>query len=57
MATKSIFKNITIKDRQLGRRLIDALEHAQTPKPDPVIIKKKVRELTRAEIRDIFADR
>lgn len=54
MATKSICKNITIKDKNLGRSLVNALENAQNKTSKNVIYSKMVKEIKGEKIKDLF---
>ena len=54
MATKSILKNIRIKDAKAARRLVGAMERSQEKQPRPVVVKRSVSEATREEVRAIF---
>ena len=54
MATKSILKNISIKDNASARHLADALEHANEKREKTVDINHAVSEASREEIRFIF---
>ena len=49
MATKSITKDIRIKDPVLGRSFANALENCSGKYAQEVIIPKKVREIKTAE--------
>ncbi len=56
MATKSILKNISIKNNASARNLVRALEHAGEKKEKPVDMGHAVSEASRDEIRLIFAN-
>ena len=56
MATKSIFKNIVIRDDKTASRLATALE-GKSPKGKDVTIKKKCQEITGSKIKEIFGDK
>jgi len=57
MATKSITKNIDIKDKTLGKSLVVALENAKGKKAKEVVYSKAYRELHGEEIRKIFGEK
>ena len=40
MATNSILKNVTIRDRKMGRDFVYAIENASRKKSPPVVISK-----------------
>lgn len=54
MATKSITKNIDIRDKALGKSLVVALENAKGKKSKEVVYSKTYREIHGDEIRKIF---
>lgn len=54
MATKSILKNISIKDNASARNLARALEHAGEKHDKPVDIGHAVSEASREDVRLIF---
>ena len=54
MATKSITKEIHVKDRQMGRSLVLALENAERKKGDDVVFKKSVKIVRKDEIKKLF---
>jgi len=56
MATKSILKNIDVKDRHFGRTLVNALEKAKKQKGKPVTLSKACYELKGESIKAIFGD-
>lgn len=56
MATKSIFKNISIRDEKLATRLANALEGTHS-KGKKVIISKSYQEVTGEKIKEIFGDK
>jgi hypothetical protein len=57
VATKSIYKNVRIKDKGLGRRLVIALENAQKHKGKEVTLSKTLTEVKGETIRQIFGDK
>lgn len=54
MATKSILKNINIRNRLLCRNLLIALENAEGKKGKKVILSKPYVEVKGKEIKEIF---
>lgn len=54
MATKSILKEIKIKDRISARRLIDALENAGKVREPKVTLSRTVSNATESEIKQMF---
>ena len=54
MATKSILKNITIREKNLGKGLLYALENAKNKSCQQVNLSKKNQELTNEEILRMF---
>jgi len=54
MATKSILKNVDIKDRKLARSFIYALEKAQSKKSKEVHLSRTCSEATGDEIKKLF---
>ena len=55
MATKSILKNISIKDNASARHLADALEHANEKRERAVEINHVVSEASREDIQRMFS--
>ena len=56
MATKSIYKNVVIKDKQLIRNLASALENAQEKTRKDVCITKPWGEVKKGQIRGFLGD-
>lgn len=56
MATKSILKTITIKDKSASRSLINALEHADEKAAKEVSYSKSVRTADREQVQKMFGD-
>ncbi len=54
MATKSIFKNIVIKDKILSKKLVLALENAKEKESKQVVLSKSYHEVKKGQIEDIF---
>lgn len=57
MATKSILKNVMIKDRHSARRLVSALENASGKSEKKVTLSRTYSEMGRDEIRAVFGDK
>lgn len=56
MATKSIYKDITIKSKPLARNFISALENAKNKKSKQVTLRKKYTKLDKSRIKDMFGE-
>jgi hypothetical protein len=56
MATKSIYKNVVIKNSSLSRTLVSALENAQNKTSKDVRLSKSCRGLKRGQIKDILGE-
>ena len=54
MDTKSILKNVNIRDKKLGRNFVNALEEAQSKKNTEIKLEKDFRNVTQDEIKDLF---
>lgn len=54
MATKSMLKNVDIKEKYLGRNLVNALEEATRNKKKKVNTKISCEEVTKEKLKDIF---
>lgn len=54
MATKSILKNIIIKDERVGRSLVSSLEKAKDKEVTVVVMSNKVKEIKGDEIGALF---
>lgn len=54
MATKSILKNINIKDKRLARTFIEALSEAEDTKYIPPKLSRECREVTSDKIKEFF---
>lgn len=57
MATKSVLKNVMIKDRRSAHRLVSALENAKNKSEKKVILSRTCSEMGRDEIRAVFGDK
>jgi|ADurb_Total_1013_FD_contig_21_1924691_length_248_multi_5_in_0_out_0_1 hypothetical protein len=56
MATKSIFKNVVIKDKQLTKNLVSALENAQKKGSKVVRLSKSYHEVKKDRIKDFWGE-
>jgi len=54
MATKSILKDVKIKDKQLAHTFIAALDQAENSKYKTVQITRECKELTGDKIKEFF---
>ena len=54
MATKSILKDVNIKDRKLAHTFVKALDDAKNKKYEQVQISRKCRELPGEKIKAFF---
>lgn len=54
MATKSILKDINIRDRHSTRKLIDALEGSKSKKVKEIKMTKTVKDVPKDKIKAIF---
>mgnify|MGYP005851999179 CR=1 FL=1 len=54
MATKSILKNINIKDKRLARTFVNALSEAESTKYEPSHLSRKCKEITGDKIKEFF---
>lgn len=57
MATKSIYKNVNIKSKDLTKGLLNALEHGMGKKAKEVIFTKAVEEVKGEDIKKYFGVR
>ncbi len=56
MATKSIYKNVVIKDAQLKKNLVLALENAQNKTSKPVQMSKPCRNIKKEQVKEFFGE-
>lgn len=57
MATKSITKNVTLRNKVLGRNFVNALEYAQQKaNSTPKTFSKQHRDLKGDDIKKLFGD-
>jgi len=54
MATKSILKNINIKDKRMARNLVKALEYAENVSAKKVDVSKSCISVSRDQIKMLF---
>lgn len=54
MATKSILKNINIKDKRLARTFVEALSEAEDTKYTPPKLSRDCKEVTSDKIKEFF---
>ena len=54
MATKSILKNVDIKDKRLGKSLVVALENAAGKKSKDVTLSRTYSDIHGEKIKEIF---
>ena len=54
MATKSIYKNVTIKRKNLCQDLVSALEQAKEKPAKQVQVSKRVEEVKKEQIKSFF---
>lgn len=55
MATKSILKNVDIKDRKLGKSLVVALEHAAGKRSKDVELTRTYEDVRGDKLRSILS--
>lgn len=56
MATKSIMKNVDIRDKKLCRAFVDALENAEGKKSKEVVLSRTFKEISGDKIKKIFGE-
>ena len=56
MATKSITKNIDIRDKELCKTFISALENAEKKRSKEVSLSRSFIELKGEKIKELFGD-
>ncbi|MCB7321226.1 hypothetical protein [Lacrimispora sp. 210928-DFI.3.58] len=56
MATKSILKDVSIKERSLAHTFLDALDNAKSKKHEQVQISRKCSEITGDKIKEFFGE-
>jgi len=56
MATKSIMKNVDIRDKRLCRAFISALENAHGKKSKEVSLSRTFKEISGDKIKELFGE-
>ncbi len=56
MATKSILKNINIRNKNLCRNFVNALENAEGKKAKEVVLSRSCTEIKGEIIKEIFGN-
>jgi len=56
MATKSIFKDVRIKNKELAKKFVCALENAEKVPQRDVLMSKKCSEASTESIKELFKD-
>lgn len=56
MATKSILKNVDIRNKKIGRDFVNALENAHDKVSKEVILSKPCTHVNRQDIRKLFGE-
>ena len=56
MATKSIMKNVDIRDRKLCRSFVEALENAEGKGSKEVILSRTFKEVSGDKIKELFGE-
>lgn len=54
MATKSILKNVDIKDKKLGKQLVLALENASSKKSKQVTLSRTYQDIRGEKIKEVL---
>ncbi len=54
MATKSIYKDVRIRDKHFGRSLANALENSRESKSKEVVFQRTPQRIEKSEIRKFF---
>ena len=54
MATKSIYKNVRVRDKNLGRSLANALENSRESKAPKVIFQRTPQHVSKDDIKKFF---
>lgn len=54
MATKSMLKNVNIKDKRFARTFVEALENAGAKKYTPAQLSRECTEITGDKIKEFF---
>lgn len=56
VATKSITKNVDIRDKKLCRTFVDALENAEKKHAKEVSLSRSFKEVKGSKIKELFGD-
>lgn len=56
MATRSILKNVDIRDKKLAKEFINALENSKNKRTKEVVISKTVKTIDASQIKEIFGN-
>ena len=56
MATKSMLKNIVLRDRKLANNFLSALEKAGKKKSKKVILERNIEEVKGEDIKKLFGE-
>lgn len=54
MATKSILKNVDIKNQHLGKSLVIALENASNKQSKDVILSRRYKDIQKNDIKSVL---
>lgn len=54
MATKSILKNVDIKDKKLGKQLVIALENASSKSSKQVTLSRTYQDIRGEKIKEVL---
>lgn len=54
MATSSIFKDVRVKRKSLGRNFVRALENAESMPAKEIVMSKRVQEIKGESIKRLF---
>lgn len=54
MATKSILKNVDIRDKKLGREFVNALENAYQTTDKEIVLSKPCTKMKQKDIRNLI---
>ncbi len=55
MATKSILKNVDIKDKKLGKQLVIALENASSKQSKQVTLSRTYQDIRGEKIKEVLS--
>lgn len=57
MATKSILKNVTLKEQKLSCQFVNALENSERKHQKTVVFSRTVSELPSDKMKEFFEDK